>query len=31
MKVEYYLMDEHGFFRALQLALADMRLFPAAR
>ena len=31
MKVQYYLMDEHGFFRALQLALADMRLFPAAR
>jgi len=31
MKVEYYLMDEQGFFRALQLALADMRLLPAAR
>ncbi|MEK7223557.1 MAG: YeeE/YedE family protein [Pseudomonadota bacterium] len=31
MKVEYYLMDEQGFFRALRLALADMRLLPAAR
>jgi uncharacterized membrane protein YedE/YeeE len=31
MKVQYYLMDEHGFFRALRLALADMRLLPAAR
>jgi len=31
MKVQYYLMDEHGFFRALRLALADMRLLPADR
>ena len=31
MKVEYYLMDEQGFFRALRLALADMRLLPATR
>ena len=31
MKVQYYLMDEQGFFRALRLALADMRLLPAAR
>lgn len=29
MKVEYYLMDEVGFFRALQQALADMKLMPA--
>jgi uncharacterized membrane protein YedE/YeeE len=31
MKVQYYLMDEQGFFRAFRLALADMRLLPAAR
>jgi len=31
MKLQYYLMDEQGFFRALRLALADMRLLPAAR
>lgn len=30
MKVQYYLMDEQGFFRAMRLALADMRLLPAA-
>jgi uncharacterized protein len=30
MKVEYYLLDEHGFFRALRCALADMKLLPAA-
>jgi uncharacterized membrane protein YedE/YeeE len=29
MKVEYYLLDETGFFAALRNALADMRLFPA--
>jgi uncharacterized membrane protein YedE/YeeE len=29
MKVEYYLLDEIGFFGALRRALADMRLFPA--
>lgn len=28
MKVEYYLLDEAGFLRALRLALADMRLMP---
>ncbi|MBI3778903.1 MAG: YeeE/YedE family protein [Gammaproteobacteria bacterium] len=31
MKMEYYLMDEQGFFRALRLALADMKLLPAVR
>jgi len=30
MRVEYYLMDEHGFWRALRLALADMRLMPSS-
>jgi hypothetical protein len=30
MKIEYYRMDEEGFFRALRRALADMRLMPAA-
>jgi uncharacterized membrane protein YedE/YeeE len=30
MKVEYYLLDEHGFFSALRWALADMKLLPAA-
>lgn len=29
MKVEYYLLDEIGFFGALRQALADMRLFTA--
>ena len=28
MKVEYYLMDDVGFFRALRHALADMNLMP---
>ena len=28
MKVQYYLMDEHGFLGALRSALADMRLMP---
>ena len=28
MKIEYYRMDEEGFFRALHHALADMRLMP---
>ena len=28
MKVEYYLMDDVGFFRALRHALADMKLMP---
>jgi len=31
MKVDYYLMDEEGFLRAMRCALADMRLFPAAQ
>jgi len=31
MKVEYYRLDDEGFFRALRFALADMHLFPAAR
>ncbi len=30
MKVEYYRLDEQGFFTALRSALADMRLMPAA-
>jgi uncharacterized membrane protein YedE/YeeE len=30
MKMQYYLMDEEGFFRALRNSLADMRLFPSA-
>jgi uncharacterized membrane protein YedE/YeeE len=30
MKVEYYLLDEHGFLSALRCALADMKLLPAA-
>ena len=28
MKAEYYLLDDVGFFRALHLALADMKLMP---
>ena len=31
MKVDYYRMDEEGFFSALSQSLADMRLFPAAK
>jgi uncharacterized membrane protein YedE/YeeE len=31
MKIDYYLMDENGFFSALRCALADMHLFPAAQ
>ena len=31
MKVEYYRMDDEGFFRALRCALADMHLFPEAQ
>ncbi len=31
MKMEYHLLDEQGLFRALRLALADMKLLPAAR
>jgi hypothetical protein len=29
MKVQYYLLDEQGFFAALRSALADLRLLPA--
>ena len=29
MKVEYYRLDEQGFFGALYSALADMKLLPA--
>ncbi len=29
MKVEYYRLDEQGFFTALRSALADMKLMPA--
>jgi len=28
MKVQYYQMDEQGFFSALRSALADLRLLP---
>lgn len=31
MKIEYYRMDDEGFFRALRCALADMHLFTAAQ
>jgi uncharacterized membrane protein YedE/YeeE len=31
MKIEYYRMDENGFFSAVRCALADMHLFPGAR
>lgn len=31
MKIDYYLMDEEGFFSALHNALTDMRLLPAAK
>jgi uncharacterized membrane protein YedE/YeeE len=31
MKVQYYMLDELGFFRALRAALADLKLMPAAR
>lgn len=31
MKVDYYLLDESGFFNALRCALSDMHLFPVAR
>ena len=30
MKIDYYRLDDEGFFRALRHALADMRLMPAA-
>ena len=31
MKIDYYQMDENGFFSSLRHALADMRLFPVAK
>lgn len=31
LKVQYYLLDEQGFWRALRLGLADLRLLPAAK
>lgn len=31
MKIDYYKMDDEGFFSALRNALADMRLFPVAQ
>lgn len=31
MKVDYYQMDEEGFFSSLRHALADLRLFPRAQ
>ena len=31
MKIDYYQMDEEGFFSSMRNALADMRLFPAAQ
>ena len=31
MKVEYYRLDDEGFFTALRQALTDMRLLPAAQ
>lgn len=29
MKIQYHLLNEQGFFRALRLSLADMKLLPA--
>jgi uncharacterized membrane protein YedE/YeeE len=31
MKIDYYQMDEEGFFSSVRNALADMKLFPAAQ
>jgi len=31
MKIQYYSMDDEGFFSALRQSLADMRLLPAAQ
>ena len=31
MKIDYYQMDDNGFFSSLRHALADMRLFPVAK
>jgi uncharacterized membrane protein YedE/YeeE len=31
MKVQYYLLDDQGFWRALRLGLADLRLLPFAK
>ena len=31
MKMDFYLMDDEGFFNALRQSLADMRLFPGSK
>jgi uncharacterized membrane protein YedE/YeeE len=31
MKIEYYRMDDEGFFSALKHSLKDMRLLPARK
>jgi len=31
MKIQYYSMDDEGFFSALRQPLADMRLLPAVQ
>jgi uncharacterized membrane protein YedE/YeeE len=31
LKVQYYLLDDEPFLRAVRLALADFRLMPALR
>ncbi len=31
LKVQYYLLDEQGFWRALRLGLADLKLLPPAK
>jgi hypothetical protein len=31
MKIDYYRLEDEGFFSALRHALADMKLFPAAQ
>jgi uncharacterized membrane protein YedE/YeeE len=31
MKIDYYRLDDEGFFSALRQALAELRLFPAAQ
>lgn len=31
MKVQYYMLDEQGFWRALRLGLADLKLLPGSK
>ena len=31
MKIDYYRLDDEGFFRALRESLADLRLMPSAQ